>query len=65
MEQNMALSSQRKREKVVVGPGSKGCIAGYEKNSCRELRVRCRGLVGNWEVRHERVSRGVANRTRP
>ena len=51
--------TEKEREKVVVGPGSKECIAGYERNSCRESRLRWRGLVGRWEVEHSRVSRGV------
>ena len=59
MKQNMGFRRQRKRERVVFGPGSKECIAGYETNSRRELCVRWRGLVGRWEVGHERVSSGV------
>ena len=43
LKQNMVFGRQRKREKVIVGPGSNECIAGYETNSCRELRVRWRG----------------------
>ena len=49
----------RKTEKVVIGPGSKEYIAGYETNRCGELRVRWRGLVDRWEAGHGRVSRGV------
>ena len=59
LKQSKVFRRQGKREKVVVGPGSKKCIAGYERNSCIELRVRWRGLVGRWKVGHERVSRGV------
>ena len=51
MKQNMVFRRERKREKVVVGPGSKGCIAGYETISRRELRVRRRGLVGSADGR--------------
>ena len=58
-KQNMVFIRQRKRGKVVVGPGSKECIAEYETNGCRDLRVRWRGLVGRWEVGHEHASRGV------
>ena len=59
MKQSMVLRRQRKRDKVVVGQGSKECVAGFERNSFRELRVRWRGLVGRWEVGHKRASRGV------
>ena len=51
--------TEKEREKVMVGPGSKECIAGYETNNCGELRVRWRGQVDRWEVRHERGSTGV------
>ena len=48
---------QSKRVKVIAGQGLKECIAGCETNSCREMRVRLRWLVGIWEVGHGRVSR--------
>ena len=47
LKQNMVFRRQRKREKVVVGPGSRECIAGYETSSCRELHARLKGLVGS------------------
>ena len=36
---------QRRREKVVVGPGSRECKAGYETKYRGKLRVRWRWLV--------------------
>ena len=59
LKQKMVFRRQRKREKVVVGPGSKECIAGYETHSCRKISVRWRGPVGRWQGGHVRVSRGV------
>ena len=59
LKQYMAFRRQIKREKVVVGPGSKEYIARYETSNCRELRVRWRGLVCRWQVGHGHVSRGV------
>ena len=40
---SLVLRRQGKIEKVMVGPGSRECKAGYEKNNCGELRVRWRG----------------------
>ena len=57
LKQDVVFGRQRKRVKVMVEPGSKECIAGYETNSCREMRVGLRRLVGIWEVGHRRVSR--------
>ena len=57
LETGVVFGRQRKRVKVIVGQGSKGCIAGCETNSSREFRVRLRWLVGIWEVGHGRVSR--------
>ena len=39
LKQDVVYGRQRKIVKMMVGPGSVGCIAGYETNSCRELRV--------------------------
>ena len=39
-KQSMGFRKQRRREKVIVGPGSKDCIAGYGANDFRELRFR-------------------------
>ena len=44
LKQSMVSGGERKREKVAVGPGSKGCYAGHETNNCGELRVRWREL---------------------
>ena len=59
LKQDVDFGRQRKRVKVMVEPGSKKCIARYEPGSCREMRVRLRGLVGIWEVGHGRVSRWI------
>ena len=44
MKQNTAFRRERKREKVVAGPGSRECKAGYETNNRGESRVRWQGL---------------------
>ena len=44
LNQKMASRRERKKAKVSVGPGLRECEAGYETNSCVELRVRWRGL---------------------
>ena len=55
----MALRRRGKREKVVVGPGSRGLKAGYETKLCGELRVvRWRWHVGIWG-KGINLSRGV------
>ena len=35
LETGEVFGRQRKRVKVMVGPGSRKCVAGYEKSSCR------------------------------
>ena len=57
LKQDVVLGRQRKRVKVMVEPGSKECVAGYETKGCKEMRVRLRRLVGIWEVGHRRVRR--------
>ena len=57
LKQDVVFGRQRKWVKVIVGPGSKDCTAAYETNSCGELRVRLRRLVGIWEVGLGRVRR--------
>ena len=44
----------------MAGPGSREFKAGYETNTCEELRVRWRWLVGRWGVGHTRVKGPVA-----
>ena len=44
MKQNMAFRRQGKREKVMVGPGSREFKAGYDTKTCDELRIRWREL---------------------
>ena len=64
LKQNMASRRQRKREKVAAGPGSRELKAGYETNSCAELRVKLSGLCALIEgAEHECTKVGVANRT--
>ena len=58
-KQNRVFRRQRKREKMVVGPGSADCKAGYETNDCGELCARWRWLVGRWGVGGINVSREV------
>ena len=66
LEQNMASMRETKRDKVGVGPGLRECEAGYETNSCVELRVRWRGLYAlERGEEHERAKVGTANRTWP
>ena len=49
---------------MTVGPGSRESKAGFERNSCAELRVKSSGLCALGEgAEHERAKVGVANRT--
>ena len=48
LKQSMVPRKLRKREKVMVGPGSRGLKAGYETNNYGKFRVGWRLLVGRW-----------------
>ena len=59
------LQKTEKREKVMVGPGPRGCNAGYETNGCGELRIRWRGLCAleewGWACKGECCKQNLAD----